>query len=124
MEHTPGPWYWDVRPNTKTFRLVTPHGGHMIVMDFARWGMQGAQPRFSDRNGERRGGIMEDGSKIDLSKNPDARLIAAAPELLEACKAMEEQLAFFCRTATSNPNSFSNRVLNEARAVIAKAEEG
>lgn len=89
MTHTPGPWYWDVREKYNVFRLCSPIRGMLIVMDFTRWGMQSAQPRFSDRNGERRGGIMEDGSKIDLSKNPDACLIAASPELFEACKAAE-----------------------------------
>lgn len=55
----------------------------LIVMDFARWGMQSAQPRFiqiSPSGME----LMIDAEDIDLDADPNARLIAAAPELLEA----------------------------------------
>ncbi len=42
----PGPWQW--YGNTKTYdvQLATVHGGRVFVMDFVRWGMAGAQPRF------------------------------------------------------------------------------
>lgn len=41
-----GPWQW--YGNTKTYEvyLSTVHGGRVFVMDFTRWGMRGAQPRF------------------------------------------------------------------------------
>jgi hypothetical protein len=119
MAHTPGPWMWDVRPKSKTFRLITPHSGQLIVMDFVRWGMQSAQPRFSDRNGERRGGIMEDGSTLDLSKNPDARLIAAAPDLLEACQAVHDWLG---SEDGYHALPFEPPWYTQLRAAIAKAE--
>lgn len=44
---TPGPWEW--YGNTKytgNFYLSTKNRGRIFVMDFVRWGMRGAQPRF------------------------------------------------------------------------------
>jgi hypothetical protein len=80
--HTPGPWEWV--EGTRGPRLSTPDRGKLIVMDFVRCGMQGAQPRFArwDGIGEgsprtRMGGILTKGTD-----HPDARLIAAAPALL------------------------------------------
>ena len=78
---TPGPWYWQV--NKHSIRLMTPKNGNCVVMDFVRQGMQGAQPRFSDRGDRPLGGIMHPASEIDLDKNPDARLIAMSPRLRE-----------------------------------------
>jgi hypothetical protein len=56
-------------------------------MDFVRQGMRGAQPRFSDRNGEPRGGLMHKADNLDLTAHPDAMLIADAPALLDALEA-------------------------------------
>lgn len=57
---TPGPWEWF--GNTKQYEvyLATKHSGRRFVMDFVRWGMGGAQPRFQvtiDGN-EAVGGVM------------------------------------------------------------------
>jgi len=83
MAHTPGPWFWQVRERQKLVRLYTPKNGSCTVMDFVRLGMQSAQPRFSDRNGEPRGGIMIEATELDLDHHPDARLIAAAPTMYD-----------------------------------------
>ncbi|MEV7358180.1 hypothetical protein [Kitasatospora sp. NPDC091276] len=44
---TPGPWRWRGNTESRHLRLQTPHHGGLTVMDFERWGMQGAQPRFA-----------------------------------------------------------------------------
>jgi hypothetical protein len=102
MSHTPGPWGWKVSLNGKRVNLV---GGKptfdKIVMDFVRWGMQSASPRFNSAITGNEFNIMyapheHPGWVIpfpgrdhhahwysDIS-HPDARLIAAAPSMLEA----------------------------------------
>lgn len=90
MKHTPGPWNWVLYHDAggvRAWRLVSPHKGRLIVMDFVRLGMQSAQPRFSDRNRKLEAGLMHPASEFeDLNDNPDARLIAAASDQLEACQ--------------------------------------
>jgi hypothetical protein len=69
-------------------------------MSFARSGMQGATPRFAHWDGieggterERMGGIMCDGVKLPSGDlHPDAKLIAAAPELLQLAKDLLKQV--------------------------------
>ena len=105
--HTPGPWRWF--GNKHGFYLATVRGGRVYVMDFVRMGMNGAQPRFQVREGCN--GVMTEASELCVFEvapsvkgmeaakqkgsgvyrtdilefdHPDARLIAAAPQLLEA----------------------------------------
>ncbi|AEW94640.1 MULTISPECIES: hypothetical protein [Streptomycetaceae] len=42
----PGPWRWRGNTASRHLRLQSPQRGGMTVMDFVRWGMQGARPRF------------------------------------------------------------------------------
>ena len=88
---TPGPWQWGYYGGC--FYLRTVGRGLLTVMDFDRMGMRGAQPRFAKWEGEERGrlgGIMFKAQELggELHNHPDAKLIAAAPTLLAALKAL------------------------------------
>jgi hypothetical protein len=88
-----GPWRWELNEDSKSAQLV---GGRPMfdkyVMDFARWGMGGAAPRFNDAIASGEYNIMERVEKYgavvpgrehhanwfkDID-HPDAQWIAAA----------------------------------------------
>jgi hypothetical protein len=98
---TPAPWYWTVNPATKHVLLFSQTGMSPTVMDFVRYGMQSAQPRFRDARHD----LMVPASEMSVVipgrehhadwcrfiDHPDARLIQASPKL----KAMLEKLREF-----------------------------
>ena len=95
--HTPGPWGW-FRHGGDRLYLGTPDRGRLIVMDFTRAGMQGAQPRFSVWAGqetgaprERLGGIMRTAEELPVDTHPDARLIADAPQLFHTIRELRRE---------------------------------
>lgn len=45
---TPAPWAWRGNVDNRDIRLAAPRRGGMIVMDFIRWGTQGARPRLRE----------------------------------------------------------------------------
>lgn len=53
----PGPWQWFGNTSMHDVYLSTVHGGRNYVMDFARWGMSGAQPRFQVQVGSDIGSV-------------------------------------------------------------------
>lgn len=95
---TPGPWRWEINLRQKCISIC---GGNipfdLTVMDFIRWGVQSAMPRFITDNWGH-GATMTDSKELtkivkgrehhkswfQTIDNPDANLIATAPEMLEA----------------------------------------
>lgn len=99
--HTPGPWRWELN---LTSRVVQLCGGRprfdKIVMDFKRWGMGSAAPRFQNPEHPHRLMTRADEFAVPVDgrehhyqwfqdiDQPDARLIAAAPDLYAALAAI------------------------------------
>ena len=135
QKHTPGPWAWF--GNSKhNYYLATVHSGRRTIMDFVRKGMSLAQPRFQPTSGMKKADelcIYEVGNRgvmgVEAAKknstvyrhdiigfdSADARLIAAAPELLEALRACLD-----CIEADEEYYGRSYPQAEKARAVIAK----
>ncbi len=78
MPFTPGPWSW--REQSIRLMLAATHSGLLIVMDFVRRGMSGAQPRFAERSEADVGGLMLKATELNLAKCPDVLLIEAAAD--------------------------------------------
>jgi hypothetical protein len=135
-QHTPGPWAWFGKGSCNDIYLATTHSGRRFIMGFKRWGTQGAEPTFQVE------GRMVPASslakfevgdnvvvglaaaKVDPSvyrydingiDHPDARLIASAPELLEA---LEEVASWYTAPMVFDPN---DPLQNKVRAALAKA---
>lgn len=133
-KHTPGPWRWELNEKSKIVQL---QGGipkfDCTVMDFVRYGMGGAAPRFVTKfrphlNILKRCeeyGVIVPGREhhADWHKtivHPDARLIAAAPDLLEALNDAVKLLTIV-RPLLPAWNEGDEADLNHFRAAIAKA---
>lgn len=147
VKHTPGPWKWFGNASSNHVYLATTHSGRRYVMDFVRWGMRGAKPRFQPD----RGGMIDakdllqfevgdrdivgiDAAKKDSSvyrydvrgiNCADARLIATSPEMFDVLTQCED---YFDNRADADmdqngylPNE-EMRMLAAIREVLAKAE--
>lgn len=132
-EHTPGPWRWELNEKYRSIDLCGGVPRHdLTVMDFVRYGMQNAAPRFREPEHERLQ-IMHRAEKwaaivpgrehhADWFKginHPDAHLIAAAPCLLAACEAVLSQLDYL-RGPWSD--AAITRVSRIIRAAVARAK--
>lgn len=97
---TPGPWGWDISVAGKHARLESKSKGRWTVMDFVRWGMDSAAPRFLrqpllervDEFAKTKPGL-EHHAKWDADvDHPDAQLIANAPADIAALLAEVDRL--------------------------------
>jgi len=133
-KHTPGPWGW--YGDTSRLYLATRHRGRQYVMDFARLGMNKAQPRFQinglmepaidlvrfevgngTAKGRAEGKADPSVYRYDITDidHPDARLMVASPDLFEALETM-------ISTAEALGPAFDPHSLQQARAALAKAK--
>lgn len=88
-EATEGPWQWFGNTKAHEIYLATVHGGRRIVMDFVRWGMQRAQPRFQPRD---KGYMIDSADLVNYEKdyrkdfiginNADAEFIAQSRTII------------------------------------------
>jgi hypothetical protein len=102
QSHTPGPW---------TDQSI----------DHSQWGVYDARGRVVAQAQQIKP-LPEDLKQVERTAN--ARLIAAAPELLEALEEAENALADYVQTIekTGASLNYGRAVLLRARAAIAKAE--
>lgn len=101
MSHTPGPWRW-ISSDT----LVGDHGRRPVVLCTVTGDLEGRGP----------GGALVEFDP----KSVDARLIAAAPELLAALRALS---GIHGSTLLSKRLSLSNEMAQaNAEAILAKLE--
>lgn len=106
MPHTPGPWYRNINAKYPVFAGDAPNHSHVASI------LQGG-----------RHGISSDEAEANL------RLVAAAPELLDALKSALSWITVLTETSPSNAEDMRETehkrayLCDELRAAIAKATE-
>lgn len=138
-KHTPGPWRWELNEGSKSISLC---GGvptfDKTVMDFARWGMDGAAPRFNSKAAGDDFNIMEraevfgavapgrahHASWFKNLSHPDALLIAAAPDLLAALIELRATVKGECPSLLNEDSGGSAHLDTMIDEAIAKATGG
>lgn len=79
---TPGRWSWDGCLKFRELHLIAATAQGSIVMDFVRWGMSAAAPRFRGEHFDMRRvdelDLVQSRRRIDGINHPDAILIEHA----------------------------------------------
>lgn len=121
-----GPWFWNVNPKTHIVELETTGG--FTVMDFVRYGMSGAAPRFAVDGLMVRAdellvvvpGREHHSSWFQTLNHPAANMIGAAPDLVEALELAVSALAVSTTPLPEDRELVRQAVIN-ARGALAKA---
>lgn len=136
-KHTPGPWRWQLN---ETHRSVSLVGGRpqydLTIVEPIRWGMSGATLHIRDtavdgmnlmhKLHERRDWIAPFAGRAHHAKwcadivHPDMRLMAAAPDLLEALQEVTLILDMVLGVSGGYPPDADGPAM-KARAALAKA---
>ncbi len=112
-QSTSGPWRWELSEKSKDVRLVGRNDAQRLdydltVMDFVRYGMSGAAPRFrTDRAGMNIMKRVEEWGSIVPGRehhahwhkfidHPDALLIASAPDMQKRINTLACALRDIC----------------------------
>lgn len=98
--HTPGPWGYD------------PNGPAIIATTVPMWGGDEGAPRLR---------VVDLTAAMGGNATADARLIAAAPDLLESLRLVLPLAERYLKSAPTHPD---NAKLETARAALVKAERG
>lgn len=128
VAHTPGPWRWqgeDYRAGWGWMMLVGPEGEGLIVGQSPRGGMsehlkayQPVDPALCLT------GFYAEGKPhvepVHVFTRANARLIAAAPDMLAALKETTALLERIC----IEEGQWPEEIIDAAHAAIAKAEKG
>jgi hypothetical protein len=111
-QHTPGPWYWTA-PNYEGVCIIGTDGPrHKAIANVYDGEPDYAAYRAAGHDSER---YAREAMRAETKSN--ARLIAAAPELLAA-------LEYALNWLASYPGHGADSAYDKARAAIAKAEGG
>lgn len=141
VKHTPGPWRWEINRKHKSVQLCggLPAGTFdKTVLSFERYGMKGAAPVFHNWTEDGWGGAPKRADELAVEKagrehhadwfalidHPNAHLIAAAPDLLDALKVLRNTLGDIRKgfSPAVDPARWVEQAQSHADAAIAKAE--
>lgn len=73
---TPGMWQWFGNTKIREIYLATVDRGRVFIMDFVRWGMAGAQPRFGLADFD--GGCMRSVGELGAAEHPSGPVFEVA----------------------------------------------
>jgi hypothetical protein len=103
VRHSSGPWRWELNEKSRRIQLCGGVPRHdLIVMDFVRYGMNNAAPRFNSELPQSRLNVMRRAEEFGIIvtgrehhsdwfkgiNHPDAQLIEAAPDYAEGVRQM------------------------------------
>lgn len=128
--YTPGPWKWRINKCTKRINLF---GRGLTVMDFVRYGMNCAAPRFlnnehlmvrADELSSIIPGEAHHASWNQDINHPDAKLIALAPELIEALEEVLDAIGALSKWHELVGYGIDEKRAKEILDIVVKARGG